>query len=241
MRSRISECPRAFAGSALSECHFLPCIVDTLTSVDIQEIVKIVGKVQIYEGVIYREKSKVSPLKKLYDKFFDIRQKYKDEHNDVMQLLVKLIMNSLYGERIRKDIEESYSCKSEACMMSEYDERVLDYQKINYRNIIVKMKDDVGLQAEVKVVNTMPLHLGAFILSNGKIIMNFFYTQLMVFTQMFFYYTDTDSLYVEIKHWEKLDKVGLVGKNRLQRKNDNELWGICYGLFLATKILFNYK
>ena len=30
-----------------------------------------------------------------------------------MQLLVKLIMNSLYGEQIRKDIEESYQCKSE--------------------------------------------------------------------------------------------------------------------------------
>ena len=85
----------------------MPCIVDTLTSVDIQEIVKIGGKVQLYAGFIYR----VSPLKKLYDKLYDIRQKYEDEHNDVMQLLVKLIMNSLYGERIRKDIEESYSCK----------------------------------------------------------------------------------------------------------------------------------
>ena len=30
-----------------------------------------------------------------------------------MQLLVKLIKNSLYGEQIRKDIEESYQCKSE--------------------------------------------------------------------------------------------------------------------------------
>ena len=30
-----------------------------------------------------------------------------------MQELVKLIMNSLYGVQIRKDINESYSCKSE--------------------------------------------------------------------------------------------------------------------------------
>ena len=62
-------------------------------------------------------------------------------------------------------------------MMSEYDERVLDYQKIIYRNIIVKMKDDVGLQAEVKRVNTMPLHLGAFTFSNSKIITNCFFTR----------------------------------------------------------------
>ena len=40
-------------------------ILDTLTSVDIQEIVKIVGKViGIYEGVIYHENCKVSPPKK---------------------------------------------------------------------------------------------------------------------------------------------------------------------------------
>ena len=26
------------------------------------------------------------------------------------------------------------------------------------------------------------------------------------------YYTDTDSLYIENKHWDKLDKAGLVGK-----------------------------
>ena len=39
--------------------------VDVLTSVDIQEIVKIGGKViEICEGVIYRENLRVSPLKK---------------------------------------------------------------------------------------------------------------------------------------------------------------------------------
>ena len=106
-------------------------IVDVLTSVDIQETVKIGGKViEISEGVIYRESFKVSPFKKVIDKLFELRQKYKDESNDVMQMLVKLIMNSSYGEQIRKDIEESYQCKSEMWMMTEYDKRVLDYQKI---------------------------------------------------------------------------------------------------------------
>ena len=38
-------------------------IIDTLTSIDIQEIVKIEGKViEMYEGVIYREKFKSSPF-----------------------------------------------------------------------------------------------------------------------------------------------------------------------------------
>ena len=55
-------------------------IVDTLTSVDIQEIVKIGGKVvEIYEGVIYRKNFKVSPFRKVIEKLFASRQKYKDE------------------------------------------------------------------------------------------------------------------------------------------------------------------
>ena len=53
--------------------------VDTLTSVDIEEIVRIGGKViQIYEGVTYRENIKVSPLKKVFNNLFELRQKQKD-------------------------------------------------------------------------------------------------------------------------------------------------------------------
>ena len=194
-------------------------IVDTLTSVDIQEIVKIGGKViEIYEGDIYRENFKVSPFRKVIDKLFALRQKYKDENNDVMQLLVKLLMNSLYGENIRKDIEEKLACKSEAWMMDNYDERVKNYWKISGINHIVEMIDDPGLEDEVKKLNTMPLHSGAFVLSNSKRIMNIFIHAINGFYTNDVYYTDTDSLYIENKHWEKLEKTGLVGKGLLQGK-----------------------
>ena len=43
-----------------------------------------------------------------------------------MQILVILTLNFLYGEQIRKNIEESYQCKSEMWMKTDYDERVLD-------------------------------------------------------------------------------------------------------------------
>ena len=50
-------------------------IIDTLTSVDTQEIVKIGGKVvRIYEGVLYRENFKLSPFKKVIEKLFVLRQ-----------------------------------------------------------------------------------------------------------------------------------------------------------------------
>ena len=182
-------------------------IVDVLNSVDIQENVKIGAKViEIYEGVVYRENFEVSPLEKVIDELFELRQKNKYEKNDVMNLLVKLIMNILYGEQIRKEIEESYQCKSELWMMTEYDERDLDYQKINYGNFIVKLKDDEGLQDEVKKVNTMPLHLGAFVLSNSKRIMKFFIHAIGGFYTNAVWYTDCDSLNIEKKHLDKLDK-----------------------------------
>ena len=59
-------------------------------------------------------------------------------------------MTSLYCEEIRKDIAEKYQCKTEMWMKSDYDERVLDYQKIMYGNYIVKMKDHEGLLDEFK-------------------------------------------------------------------------------------------
>ena len=47
-------------------------IIDTLTSVDICEIVKIGGRViEIYEGVIYRENFMISPFRKVIEKLFD--------------------------------------------------------------------------------------------------------------------------------------------------------------------------
>ena len=212
-------------------------IIDILTSVDIQEIVKIVGKViEIYEGVIYKENFLVSPFRKVIDILFKLRQKYKDEGNEVMQLLVKLLLNSLYGEQIRKDIEEKFACKSEMWMQTEYDERVKDYWKISNINYIVKMIDDAGLEDEIKKINTMPLHIGAFVLSNSKRTMNNFIHAINGFYTNDVYYTDTDSLYIENKHWDKLEKAGLVGKNLLQGKNDYKDGGIFYGLFLAPKI-----
>ena len=170
--------------------------------------------------VVSIEKIFLSPFRKVIDKLFALGQKYKDEGNDVLQLFVKLLMNSLYGEQLRKDIEEKIAGKSEACMMSEYDERVKDFWKISGFNDIVKKIDDAELEDEVKKLNTMALHLGAFVLYNSKRIMNNFIHAINGFYTNDVYYTDTDSLYIENKHWDKLEKTGLVGKGLLQGKND---------------------
>ena len=43
-------------------------------------------------------------------------------------------MNSLYGVQIRKDVNESFYCKSETWMKTEFDENVLDFWKLPKRN-----------------------------------------------------------------------------------------------------------
>ena len=61
-------------------------IIDTLTSLDVQEIVKIGGNViEIYEGVLYRESFKISPFREDIEKLFALKQKSKDEKNNSMQ------------------------------------------------------------------------------------------------------------------------------------------------------------
>ena len=214
-------------------------IIDTLTSVDIQEIVKIGGEViENYKGVTYLENFKISPFKKVMEKLFAVRQKYKDEKNDLMQKLVKLIMNSLYGVQIRKDINESYHCKSEIWMKTEFDENVLEYWKLPNGKYIVKMKTDDGLDDDCDIKNTLPAVLGAFILSNSKRIMNNFIREINGFYNNSIYYGDTDSLYIEKNFWDMLDKANLVGEGLCQCKIDYETGGIFYGLYLAPKIKY---
>ena len=147
-------------------------------------------------------------------------------------------MDSLYGVQIRKDNNESYCCKSEHWIQTEYDEIVLDYWSLPNGNYIVELKNDDGLEGNNDVKTTLASQLGAFILSNTKRIMNKFIKELNGFYKNNIYYTDTDSLYIEKKYWDVLDKKNLVGKILCQDKNDYKTGGIFYGLFLALKVKF---
>ena len=95
---------------------------------------------------------------------------------------------------------------------------------------------------KLKKANTLPLQSAVFIISNSKRKMNNFKHAIDGFYTNDVYYTDTDSLYIENKHWHKLNKAGLVVKNLLQGKNDYKDGGVFYGLFPAPeKLLSNYK
>ena len=66
--------------------------------------------------------------------------------------------------------------------------------------------------------------------------MNNFIREINGFLNNNIYYTDCDSLYIEKKYWDVLDKANLVGEGLCEGKNDYKTGGIFYGLFLAPKI-----
>ena len=84
--------------------------------------------------------------------------------------------------------------------MTEYDERILDSYKISYGKYIVKLKDDEGIEYEVKKVDTISLQLAVFILSNSKRILNNFIHAIDGVFTIDVFNGDTDSLYIENKH-----------------------------------------
>ena len=123
-------------------------------------------------------------------------------------------------------------------MKTEFDENVLDYWKLPNGIYFIKMKRDDGLNDDSDIKNTLPAVLGAFILSNTKRIMNNFIREINEFYNNSIYYGDTDSLYIEKKYWDVLDKANLVREELCQGKNDYESGGVFYGLVLALEIKY---
>ena len=71
-----------------------------------------------------------------------------------MQSLALVIINSLKGIQIRKEIDDFYKYKSEHLMQTEYDGNVLDFWRLPNGNYIVKLEKTVGLGGIGDVQNT---------------------------------------------------------------------------------------
>ncbi|ESO90927.1 hypothetical protein LOTGIDRAFT_175787 [Lottia gigantea] len=74
----------------------------------------------------------------------------------------------------------------------------------------------------------------------NKKIMNNFIHVINGFYKPEIYYTDTDSLYISSRNWDKLNRAGLVSENEYCKgKNDYGDGGIIFGLYLAPKVKYN--
>ena len=217
-------------------------IIDTLSSVDIVEIVKCRGVIlEVYEG-FFCHNLEYNPYTEFVTDMFEIRDMFKSQGKELLQNLAKKIGLSVYGGNIRKDINEEYKCVTENWMKENFDDRVKEWFPLKNGNLIVKLEDDEGVDDfdKAKSVNTMPSHFGSFILSHSRRLMNEVFRVIDGFYSDCIYYGDTDSGYIHKKHWSTLVDKGFVGKSLGLGKNDYGNSGIFYAWFLAPKkILFS--
>ncbi|ESP03481.1 hypothetical protein LOTGIDRAFT_171418 [Lottia gigantea] len=215
---------------------------DVLTSVDIQEIVKAGGRIiRILDGIVYEENFKTPPYREYLLILRDLRNKYKREGNIVVSNCMKLLGNSLYGKSIQKDITTTKLLWSATTLKSNFDTHVKTYEKINDSQYIVEIEEEEKeISESISTMRLTPSHLGSFVLSHSKRIMNNFIHVIDGFYKPEIYYTDTDSLYISSNNWDKLTKAGLVSENEYCKgKNDYGDGGIIFGLYLAPKVKYN--
>ena len=63
--------------------------------------------------------------------------------------------------------------------------------------LLLKLKQDDGLECKAEQKNTIPVHLGSLFLSVSKRFMNNFIREINGFTNNNVYYIVTDSLFIE--------------------------------------------
>ena len=99
-------------------------IIDTLTSIDIVEIVKYGGEIlHIYEG-FFCHNLEFNPYTEVVTDMFQKRDLFKSQGKHLLENLAKKIGLSVYGGNIRKDINDEYKCVTENWMRKNFDDRV---------------------------------------------------------------------------------------------------------------------
>ncbi|ESP00195.1 hypothetical protein LOTGIDRAFT_173354 [Lottia gigantea] len=163
------------------------------------KIVKAGGRIiRILDGIVYEENFKTPPYRDYILILRDLRNKYKREGNIVGSNCMKLLGNSLYGKSIQKDIFTTRHLWNEAILQANFDSRVKTYEKINDTQSIVEteIEEKEITTEDSKSTRLTPSHLGSFVLSHSKKIMNNFIHVINGFYKPEIYYTDTDSLYI---------------------------------------------
>lgn len=210
---------------------------DILTSVDIQEIVRCGGRIiKIFDGIVFEENFEVNPFREFVLELYVLKAKFKREGNKVGYALVKLLLNSLYGKMVQKDINTKTHLWNEQTLKKNYTDDI-KYEKIYSDKYYVE--EDIG-DSLPEIL--MPSHLGSFILSHSKRIMNDVILEIDGFKKPVIYYTDCDSIYVEEECVEILKDKGFLHNTELGKlSNDfDDDAKIFHGLFLAPKVKLCY-
>ena len=173
-------------------------ITQHLTSVDIEEVVRVGGVIkEFYEGFIC-DNLDYNPFREYILDMTAKRNEFKKQSKTILADLCKKISNGTYGGCIRCDIHDVLRCVSETWMKTEYDDRVKEYIPLKNGNYLVNIKDHDGVDDNgiSKKVNSQLFQFGSLILSHSKRLMNDVILALDGFRNNKIYYGDRDSVYI---------------------------------------------
>ena len=124
--------------------------IDTLTSVDIFEIVKCGGTIlEVFEGFFCRN-LKYNPYTEFVIDMFVKRDLFEAQGRDSLQNLAKNIGVSVYGGNFKKDKNKEKKCVLETSMGDNFDDGDKDWFPLKNGNSLVKWEDDKCVEIMIK-------------------------------------------------------------------------------------------
>ena len=171
-------------------------ILDTSTSVDIDELVKYGRYFLEVFGGFFCHNLEFIPYTDFVTDMFEKRDLFKSPGKELPQNLLKRIGVSVYGGNIRKDLNEEYKRVTKSWLGENSDDRVKGWFLLRNGNLSVKLEDDEGVDDydKAKSINTMRSHFGSYVLSHSKRLMNEVNNQIGGLLIKSIYRGDTDSI-----------------------------------------------
>ncbi|ESO99333.1 hypothetical protein LOTGIDRAFT_158419 [Lottia gigantea] len=125
--------------------------------------------------------------------------------------------------QVMKEVVFQNISNSQATLKANYDSHVKSYEKVNDSQYIVEINEEEKEFIPPKSTRLTPSHLGSFVLSHSKKIMNNFIHVIDGFYKPEIYYTDTDSLYIASSNRDKLNEAGAKVKYNIILTSDGFL------------------
>jgi len=173
-----------------------------------------------------------NPFANYVDHFYNTRLKAKANGQNTIDSLCKLLLNSIYGKTVTRDIEEKYIITSKReFALHKNDHTVKDFDFLSNGQVLMKIEE--------RGKSFFPSQFGSYILAHSRRVMNDIVHAIDGFNTFKIWYTDTDSLYIDQISYLKLQELGYVGDALGQGKNDNKSGGVInYAIFAGPKMKY---